>query len=218
MASTDDYVALVTSEHQSKQLFAATIRALTQGLVDQIQQASALPAKFDLDLAVGVQLDAIGQWVGLTRRVPIPLVNVFFSLDAAGVGFDQGSWFSPGDSTTGLVNLDDASYRLMLRAKIGANHWDGTMAGLQVILESVFAGTGASVFAYDNQDMSMLVGIAGVPPAPVQLALLTTGLIIPKPEGVRINYFISSAPGTPLFGFDVNNAYVAGFDVGSFGI
>jgi hypothetical protein len=43
------------------------------------------------------------------------------------------------------------------------------------------------------------------------LDLITNGYIVPRPEGVLYNYVISTLP---IFGADLNNAYVAGADLG----
>ncbi|MCY1516756.1 hypothetical protein D9M68_514060 [compost metagenome] len=133
------------------------------------------------------------------------------------MGFNQGSWKGPFDPETGLTLLDDDTYRLVLRAKIGANHWDGTLESSAAILNSIFNGD-TYVFIQDNQDMSMTIGVAGTVPSAVFLALLEGGYIPLKPEGVRVNYVIvTSVDGVPLFGFDVENQFVAGFDVGAWG-
>ncbi|AOI57444.1 hypothetical protein WI26_07410 [Burkholderia diffusa] len=137
-ASLSDYAALVTSEHRDKPRFMATVGALVQPLVDQINVLVSMPAKFDLDNAVGVQLDDVGLWVGVSRKIRTPLTGIYFSFDIAGLGFDHGTWKGPFDPDTGLTVLDDETYRLVIRAKIGANHWDGTLESSAAILNSIF--------------------------------------------------------------------------------
>jgi len=212
------YTDLITSEHADAPNFVAMVQALSNGLLDATSFVRTLPADFDLDLAVGVQLDALGIWIGLSRYVAIPLTGVYFSLDTAGLGFDQGSWQGPFDPSTGLTALDDATYRTMLRAKIGANHWDGTMPSFLSIVSQVFAGTGAVVFASDNQDMSMDLFVGGPTPSAVLLALLKNGYLLLKPEGVHQNFWKPSVGGSPFFGFDVQNSNISGFDTGAWAI
>ncbi len=217
MAQLTDYTGLITSEHNQRPKFMAVVAALTQPMVDLQNLLGAMPDKFDLDLAIGAQLDDVGRWVGLSRRVQTPLTGVYFSFDTAGVGFDQGSWKGPFDPDTGLSVLDDETYRLVLRAKIGANHWDGTFESTAAILESIFNGD-THVFIQDNQDMSMTIGVAGKVPSAVFLALLAGGYIPLKPVGVRVNYnIVTSVDGDPIFGFDVGNNLIAGFDAGAWG-
>jgi hypothetical protein len=218
MADVTDYTGLVTSEHAEKPRFMAMIGGVAQAFVDIQNQLAATPQKFDLDSAGVVQLDAVGLWVGVTRNVNTPLTGVYFSLDTSGLGFDQGVWQGPFDPTTGVVSLDDDTYRLLIRAKIGANSWDGTLATSAEILNSIFDG-GTFVFIQDNGDMSITYGIAGNVPSAIFLALLRGGYIPLKPEAVHINgYYVTSNPGGPLFGFDVENNLISGFDVGAWGV
>ncbi|WP_175698478.1 DUF2612 domain-containing protein [Burkholderia ambifaria] len=218
MAALTDYTSLITSEHRDQPRYMATIGALVQPIVDQMNVLQSLPGKFDLDNAVGVQLDDVGLWVGVSRKIRTPLSGIYFSFDVAGLGFDQGIWKGPFDPDTGLTVLDDDTYKLVIRAKIGANHWDGTLASSAAILNSIF-DSDTHVFIEDHQDMSMTIGIAGKVPSAVFLALLAGGYIPLKPEGVRVSYtVVTSVDGAPLFGFDMNNELVAGFDTGVWGI
>lgn len=217
MADITKYTDRITSEHNHQPDFMAVVEALTQPMVDVQNLLGSMPGKFDLDNAIGAQLDDVGLWVGISRNVPVPLTNVYFSFDTAGLGFDQGNWKGPFDPDAGLTRLDDDTYRLVIRAKIGANHWDGTLESSKAILDSIFGG-GTFVFIQDNQDMSMTIGIAGNIPSAVFLALLANGIIPLKPEGVGINIVIvTSVDGDPIFGFDMSNDLVAGFDVGAWG-
>ncbi|UKV75135.1 DUF2612 domain-containing protein [Burkholderia vietnamiensis] len=217
MSELTDYTALITSEHRDKPRFMGTVGALVQPIVDQMNVLQSMPAKFDLDNAVGVQLDDVGLWVGVSRKIRIPLTGIYFSFDIAGLGFDQGTWKGPFDPDTGLTVLDDDTYRLIIRAKIGANHWDGTLASSAEILNSIF-GADTHVFIEDHQDMSMTIGIAGKVPSAVFIALLAGGYIPLKPEGVRVAYtIVTTVDGTPMFGFDMSGPYVAGFDAGAWG-
>lgn len=219
MPTTDDYLALVTSWHSGKPKFAATLRAFldemaaVQDLLVQIREA------FDLDTAIGVQLDAVGEWVGLSRYLPAPLTGVYFSLDTAGLGFDEGVWRGPFDPVEGLVRLDDTTYRLFLRFKIAANRWDGTMEGAADVLADVFAGSaapGALVFIEDHQDMTATIGVSGGIIPQIYRELLIGGYLPLKPCGVRVNYVLGTVDA-PLFGFDMSTAVVAGFDTGGWG-
>lgn len=216
MADISEYSGLLSAYHRGKPNFTATVHALCQGMVDLRNLYGGLPDAFDLDRAVGHQLDAVGLWVGLARRIKTPLAGVYFSHDTDGLGFDQGVWQGPFDPDSGLTELDDETYRLLLRAKIGANHWDGTLETSAAILDRIFGG-GTNVFIQDNGDMSIDIGVAGTPPSALFLALLTGGYIPLKPEGVRISYYVIPSGEGPLFGFDVQNHYISGFDTGLWG-
>lgn len=216
MASLSDYLALITTEHSGKPKYMAMLEGVLGPMVDALNASAQLSADFDLDQAIGAQLDVVGLWVGIGRRVKTPLVGVYFSLDTDGLGFDQGVWKGPFDPDSGVVELDDDTYRVLIKAKIGANHWDGTLGASKEILDLVFSDD-THVFIQDNQDMSMTIGVSGAMPSAISLSLLTGGYIPIKPEGVRVDYYIVTSTDGPLFGFDVSNEYISGFDQGSWG-
>lgn len=243
MRTLQQYLALLGGYWQGKPKYVALMTALLTPMADLEAFLSTLNAQFDVDSAIGAQLDVVGQWVGMSRFVNEPLTNVYFSLDTQNLGFDQGSWFGPYDPTEGLTELDDDTYRKLIYAKIEINNWDGTLPGTVPIILKLFdletpvpgayqldlnftldsstlAATAAQTnfFVYDNNDMSITIGITGLVPPAVFLAVLAAGYLPLHPGGVLVNYYISSADNTPLFALDQNGVSMAGFDNGSWGV
>jgi hypothetical protein len=214
-AQLTDYTSLITSEHQSAPQFMAMVSVLAQWAVDRRTLLASIQALYDIDTAVGQQLDRVGEWVGISRNLSLPLTGVYFSLDTTGLGFDQGTWKGPFDPSTGLVSLPDDQYRILLYATIAANNWDGSVPSAYVAWNTIFAPLGYTILIADNQDMTMNVALVGPTPDAVTLALFTGGYLNLRPAGVGItNYYLPSVPGSPVFGFDVGNAAIAGFDSG----
>lgn len=205
MAQTTDYTGLITSEHQQRPKFMATVAALVQPVVDQINTLLSMPGKFDLETAIDDQLDVVGEWVGISRRVSIPVVT--YSPDG------------PTISTSEITSLDNDTFRLLIVAKIAANNWDGTAESLVSLLEIVFPpSSGTLVFVEDNFDMTMTIGISGAIPSITFLSLLFNEYLPIKPSAVRINWYpVTSEYGMPIFGFDMSNQYVGGFDQAAWG-
>ena len=213
------YLNLVTSEHRSKPKFIAMLGGVLQPFADVQGLLSGMAALFDLDTAVGSRLDVVGQWIGQSRQLNVPLTGVYFSFDTAGVGFDQGTWYGPFNPISGVISLPDDAYRALLRAKIAANSWDGTINGAYAAWNILFAGTGFGILIQDEGDMHMLFALTGPLPDAVTLALLTGGYLSLKPAGVHVDsYLTPSVANTPYFGFDAENANVAGFDTGAWGL
>ena len=211
----DQYLALITSEHTGKQKFEATVAAGVSPLAKVQDVLKSLITELDIDSAVGVQLDAVGQWVGRSRRIDTPLVGVYFAWDdTVGDGWESGVWKDTHDPSSGLVDLPDDAYRTLLKAKVAANNWDGTMPQAYDVWTAAF-GTDTYLLIQDNNDMSMVVGIAGVPLSIVEQALLTNGYIPLKPEGVRIQYYAVAPAEGSLFAFDVvEGSALAGWEHG----
>ncbi len=180
MAAREDYINLITSQHKDKPNFMAMVDFTVSGFVDQINTYSQMV--FDLDVAIDIMLDYIGQWIGFSRIVSIPL-NIYFAFDTAGLGFDQGIWFAPFDPTDGTTTLDNDSYRRLLKARVGINHWDSTVLSFNIIMEKVFEGTGVTAIAIDNFDKTVTVQVTGEVPL-VLKSLLDNGALIPKPAGI----------------------------------
>lgn len=248
MPTVDDYLALIPAFNAAQPKLRATITAYIEPMVAAQEFMAGFPAVFDLDTAIGVQLDAVGKWVGRSRYVTVPLPNVFFSFDIEGLGWDEGVWQGPYDPSEGLTRLDDDLYRLLLRAKIAANHWDGTVTGARLALRKMFtellelgaqpilAEDGSPILAEDGTPiladpvlfqgfyvedtgrMAVIFGLAGKLPQSIFLSLWAGGYIPVKPAGVEAVYLFTSVDSTPVFGFDVSNGYIGGWDEGSWGV
>ena len=133
-----DYGELITSEHRDKPRFMATVRAFCEPLAALQEDAQAMLAAFDVDTAIGDQLDIIGQWVGISRAVTIPMDVYFFSWDDSANGWDAGIWEGIGEIKTSRYDLPDDMYRALIKAKIMANKWRGTIHELYGILHAAF--------------------------------------------------------------------------------
>lgn len=212
------YVSLITSEYNQQPDFVAMITAVLQPVADSMAVIVSLPAAFDVDDAVGDQLDVVGQWVGVSRNISVPLTGVYFSFDDATLGFDQGTWFSPFDPNTGLVVLPDENYRTLIRARIARNQWDGTIPGAYNVWNTAFAGTGIGILIQDLENMHMIQALTGPVPDAVTRALFQGGYLSLKPDGVHVDAYVTpTVPGAPYFGFDVENTAISGFDAGAWG-
>jgi hypothetical protein len=235
--TVDDYLSLIAPQYayQPSEVegaparndrFTKTLLALLLPLAeaDGVQGLlRGMPKAFDLDFAVGVQLDQVGLWVGQSRVIVIALESVFLTFDGpAKLGWDNGVWKQRYDDTTTQFSLPDEDYRLLLRAKIAANSWDGTLAGAQRAYGYIFPRTsGTQVFVQDNQDKTFTLNQAGLSLSAVRQALLTGGYLALRPAGYRllaVNFV--SIGGAPLFGFDIEDPSVgvAGFDEGAWGV
>ena len=84
---------------------------------------------------------------------------------------------------SGLVALDDDTYRSLIKLHIAANSWDGTTDKAYQAWSEIF--TGSQVVIEDHQDMSFSMGITGQLKITAQKAIFTGGLSPFKPAGIR---------------------------------
>ena len=216
--STDDYVGLITPAHRGRPKFAATVAATVDPIAEAQAFLAGLPAAFDLDTAIGVQLDVVGQWVGVSRTISIPLVSVWFSWGAPGLGWREGIWKGLYDPTTGIAELDDDTYRDLIRLKIAANTWDGLIGSAEAAVIAFYGSREGSLpFICDGQDQTMTVCISGERPAQMRFAIFAGRYVEFKPAAKTIKTVVPSVPG-PVFGFGISNDYVAGWGAGAWAV
>lgn len=162
MALKDSYMKLITSQHE-KPKFKATISKLLQYSEDTFAAAIYLDDEFDLELAAGKQQDVLGDIIGIGRAMD----------------------FSLGPEHSSILN--DEEYRVLQKAKIIRNLWNGKIEDLYEKWMVLF---GTPIKIKDNQDMTLdvLLDIDESEAMQALMKLVSKGLIIPKPMAVRINY------------------------------
>lgn len=212
--TTQDYLKLITSAFQAQPNYMATV-SLNVAVPVRVQQllASLVPL-FDLDTAVGNQLDIIGQWVGISRNVTIPIGNVYFSWDGTDptLGWDFGTW-QPNLAPSTVTVLPDDSYRVLIKAKIAANSWDGTTEGAYAIWDALFPTF--TILIQDNLNMSYDLAFVGGIVDSLTAALIAGGYIPLKPEGVHVNEYFFPVDSGPVFAWDLDETLLKGWDTGS---
>ena len=210
-----DYTALITSEYQNQPKFVAMVQFMVAVPV-QVQKLmnQMIDSIFDLDLPpVGNQLDIIGQWVGASRRVNIPITGIYFSWDdQVDTGWDYGTW-QPPNLPTSIVSLPDDAYLTLIRATIAANNWDGTTNGAYEIWDLLFPQF--TILIQDNCNMTFNLAIVGGIVDSLTVALITEGYIQLRPQGVRINEYFIATDTNPAFCWDIETTNCQGWDQGS---
>lgn len=220
------YTELITNYHATKPKFFDHIDLSTRPLIDISTATRGLVSAFDIDTAVGVQLDILGLWIGRSRIVSQPISGVYFSLDIDGLGFDQGVWQGPYDPDSGYTTLSDETYRIILKEKIAINNWDGRNDSLPPILDAALEGSGLKMQIVDNQDMTISIWVfpeTDISNVSLELiAAIRQGYLTVKAAGVwggsiEIPAVETPSEGNRFFGFDMDNEYIAGFDDGAWG-
>jgi len=145
--------------------------------------ARTLCGDFDIDYAVGNQLDIIGEIVGQNRTLS----------------------FQPSSSPSNPI-MDDELYRLVLKCKVAINHWDGKIQSIESKWQKIFPDTLISIV--DNFDMSMTVSVIGGELEAIVQEMIQNDMIIPRPQGVLLNF----AWLGKVFAYDLETTSYAGYD------
>ncbi len=194
----------------------AMIAASCQGQADITALYNGMPALFDIDTAVGVQLDAVGQWVGRSRVITDFVPGNYFSFDTPGQGFDQSVWGSVyGGSYTSLT-LSDNYYRLLLKTAVLNNNWNCSTPQAYSFTNALWSAFGYSLLIEDLSNLTMKLGLIGLTaPNSIVEALFNSGALDVRPIGVTVTDHFYLAAAGPVFALDLNSAVFGGLDIGS---
>ena len=152
------YLNRIESQHRVRPRYMAHVETLLDMVDGAYDVIRSTPEKFNVDTAVGAQLDVIGNRLGVSRSVDIP------------------------GSTYYGYEMDDEEFRAYIYARIFRNHWDGTDDTFQVVWDNTL-GRIVDANYTDNQDMTATISIGGEAPS-VIMAMILAGELIPKPVGV----------------------------------
>jgi hypothetical protein len=212
--TTEQYLNLITSAWRQKPNFQKVVSTGVSVSVRVQELLAQMIPLFDVDLAVGEQLDFIGLWVGASRNVAIPISGVYFSWNSSdsAEGWNVGSW-APADQPTSITVLPDPQYRTLIKAKIAANKWNGSIENAYVVWDEIFKDI--KILIQDNQDMTYNLGFYGGTIDSLTLALITQGYIPLKPEGVRLAAVFTPADTGTIFSWNSDSDYLAGWNESS---
>jgi len=211
---TDQYVDLLIKQYWQQTKAPAEIEAWATPWDGVYQFTRDFIDAFDVDLAVGDQLDTIGAIVGLSRVAPLVIPKIAFGFEGNpnARGFDDkfgsvvntapfANRFEPAATS---LQLSDAQYRFLIKAKIAVNTASAFIASddgnsIQDVISFLFDGR---AYVTDNFDMSLTLSL----PFDVDLTILNVILrlgLLPKPQGVDYAVILRAEPGE-TFGFGAN--------------
>lgn len=211
-----DYAALLSQEHR-KPMLTAWVQVLTEAMNANATILASLPSKFDVQVAVGEQLDFTGEWIGTTRVLDLPASDGYFSWDTANRGWDQAPWFFASSPILVPYTLDDDHYRMLLFAKIADNMWDGSIPSAYAVWNQFYPnGVPYQFFIQDRENMEAVQGLVGIttPVTPDAIALLRSGRLGLDPVGVNVKYAYIPDVAAPMFAFDLDTPFFKGWGRG----
>lgn len=178
------YADLLILQYKGKPKAYATIKLLVDLMVMN-QLPLQIMNGFNLDTAVGVQLDVLGKYAGIGRRVLI---------------------------FTGPVTLSDDDYRLLIKIKIVQNN---SGSSTKDIVESLFMffGNDLKMFDYASMSIDYFLSSSAVGTQLAQ-AFVRQGLL-PKPMGVQLGSVIYIPSVENVFAFhtyESSYSYTSGFN------
>lgn len=202
--AVDYYATLLLFEYRNNPRAAATIKIYAKQAIADMLEISVQDG-FDIDTAVGAQLDIIGKYVGIPRNIGDPAPKPYYQFsDYDGTkrpnGFTdyldpavnaQAIWYLYQNLGSENTDLSDQAFIFMIKMKIILNSNDGTLASIMEFLHDFFPRVVALV---DHADMTVTYTIAQKTPVPPSVIKA----YLPKPMGVRLIFDTVSgtAPAT----------------------
>lgn len=174
-----------------------------QAFVNQTQDANVILvgvlAGRCLDDAVGVQLDVIGELIGIQRPTIEGDELSYFTTDTNQLGWDgEGIWFTTNAPLTGFFPAPDDIYRQHIRGKILKNHVNSGSIPDIIAFISVIFGIVSSVIKIDATTIDIQVP-SGTPNSVLTLlasvesnSLWENEYFLPIGMGVRLNSVVTA--------------------------
>lgn len=192
------YSDLLIIQYNDKPKAKATIETLVNSLIADNVMIDVKNA-FDIDTAVGVQLDVLGKYIGMDRSYKgtlfdelyfgftdyfgyePPLVTGFS--DYADFSTKDGKFLGYEDVLSQNNLLEDEDYRLLLKLKIAQNNIDHSVASIDTALQEIF---GASVYMVDDYNMTMIYFVPEETTALILAAIDKDVLLRPMGVGLKM--------------------------------
>lgn len=210
----DSYSKLLIYQYQDKPKAKAHIQSIIENYEEVYKVLNQLLTIYDIDLAVGKQLDTLGKILGISRKVPFAIAKKYFGFD------DNLNSFPMGDLSQSVLTypfkdlvepdytsgeLSDNQYRLFLKAKAIKNNVKAFMIdseenlSLQNAIDFLFDN---KAYLVDNKDMTLSVYIDNSYDFTL-LQYIKQLDLIPRPQAVDYDLFYSYIEGNTL-GFNDN--------------
>lgn len=163
------YSSLLLYQYAAKRKAVAMVQAFVS-MVVMNQLPTQVMNAYDLETAVGVQLDVLGKYAGVSRQ-----------------GYD----FS------GPVTLDDDDFRLIVKMAIIQNNSGSSLSDIQNLLAIYFADV-IRVFDYTTMRMDYLVNSDAASQLVAEFFIKQGSL--PRPMGVQLSAIIYAPFDSEFFG------------------
>lgn len=164
------YANLLIIQYNQKPKARAEIKAIvTPLLMDQLP--IAVRDAYNVDTAVGVQLDVLGEIVGISRNIK---------------------------TFTSTLVLNDTDYRLLIKVKIIKNTSGSSLKSIQALLKTYFPN---SIRVFDYQNMSMCYFIDSTQISLSLAEAIVRSKLLPKPMAVQLGAVIYLGSIANIFGF-----------------
>jgi len=158
--SINKYLGLIINEHR-KPKFQKIIEISVNPILDCLSVLESLNSKFEIEEAIGSQLNIIAEWVGapnsIANSIPVPFFGFRDQLEALPFGEQDGTnwggyWRESGMNSYKAIYMSKTTYKQAVKAQIKLNQSDCSIESAKEIIELI---TSKKFKIKDNSDMSV---------------------------------------------------------------
>lgn len=183
-------------------IFDKYVQTLLGGKIELQEVFRQLMQERSLDIAVGVNLDNIGEIVGQPRTLLSVDIFEFFGFVGVPNAGSFGDFYDPSvgsifyDSNNprfGNITLTDEVYRIFIKAKIAKNSTHATPEEVMDFANFIFSTSGSTIQNEGGAAYTLLVGkdLTSFERSLLRYVQKTdnyNSYLLPQPLGVRVNY------------------------------
>ena len=216
----EEYLKLIIKQYFNQPRASAEMELKVKQYETLYNIIAQFTEEFDIDQATGDRLDKIGKIVGVNRSVNSVVDKIAFGFadnpNARGFADKDNNlvvsapFFDRFTPEYTPLQLDDATYRQIIKVKISVNNTSAYLVSddrisIQEVIQQAFEG---QAWVVDNYNMTLTLYLT--PTFEEQrLRLITELNLLPKPQAVGYNVIIN-AEVNETFGFD-DNQYALSF-------
>jgi len=189
MTAPFDWEATVISQYANSNTILSLLESYAASVDPTLNIDRFYNLVWNVATAQGWGLDVWGRIVVVSRALKVN--SRYFGFHEGAPDFDpfNVSPFFNGQDTTQNFILSDDAYRILIYAKALANITYGSIPGINRVLQLLFPGRGPC-YVTDGQDMTMTYTF-NFQPTQVELAIIETSNVLPRPTGVAVSYVVS---------------------------
>lgn len=204
------YQNLLLSQYQEQPKAMSTIAVLVENAICDLVLRE-IEAAFNLDMAIGSQLDVLGEYIGFGRSVRVLPTQAFFNMtdydtpSETMVGMTDyadetenalSTFYRYSMASQGTADLNDEDYRLILQWKVKFNSLGSSLHDIAVALYESF---GSNLICFDHKNMSISYAVREV--SEKHTKILAQQYVLPKPMGVQLGGVFLIEDTSITFGF-----------------
>ena len=175
----------IISQYANSPILLSIIKSLNTAIDTRVDIKRFYNNIWDIDTANGYGLDIWGVILGINRFFKVIEQGDFIGFENGFNTFNNAIWYT-GNNGVKMHKMDDESYRNILKLKAISNIIYATIPNINKFLSEMFKNRGRVYL--EKVDTMHLCYIFEFSLTPIEVSILKSGNILPRPSGVLIDF------------------------------